>query len=172
MEKSRCKIGGIFEVECFDRFGKLRWQEKVHNMWVQEGRDYLLNSIFKNVAPSDPLYIGLWKTEANPADGWNMGNQGSTWHEATAYDEATRQEFVDGSITGTTTRQLDNDASKAVFTMSGTVTLKGAFIDTDNTKGGTSGSLLCAANFEEGDRDVLDNDIVNVKYTVGCLDDA
>ena len=172
MIESKIKIGGYFEVECFDALGKLKWKDKAKNMWVMEGRDYLLTNIFKGGTPSDPLYIGLWKTEAAVEDTWAMANNGSTWHEDGTYDEVARQEFVDGAIGGTTTRTVDNDASKAVFTMSGTVTLKGAFLSTNDTKLGTTGSLLCAAAFTEGDRAVVDNDVVNVKYTVGCADDA
>ena len=164
-------IGGIFEVECFDKHGNLKWTEKMHNIYVQQGRDYILSSIFKNVAPTDPLYVGLFKTDI-PADGWTMANNGTTWHEDSSYDEATREAFVDGAITGTTTRQLDNDGTKAEFTMNASVTLKGAFITTGSAKAGVVGSLLCACLFTEGDRAVVDNDIVKVKYTVGCKDDA
>lgn len=173
-------IGGIFEMECYRPtyseesmlfHPESQWKEKMHNIYVQEGRDYILNCIYKNTTPDDPLHVGLFKTDT-PADGWTMANNGTTWHEDTTYDEATREVFVDGAISGTTTRQLDNDGTKAEFTMSGTVTLKGAFICTLSNKGGTTGSLLCACLFTEGDRPVVDNDIVKVKYTVGCKDDA
>lgn len=173
-------IGGIFEVECLRQkynpdsmlcSREVAWREKMHNIYVLEGRDYILNTIFKNGVRDDPLYVGLFKTDT-PADGWTMANNGTTWHEDATYDEATREEFVDGAISGAATRQLDNDATKAEFTMSGTVTLKGAFITTNSVKSGVAGSLLCVCLFTEGDRPVVDNDIVKVKYTVGCKDDA
>lgn len=173
-------IGGIFELQCFRQIynpdsmlfsRELAWSEKMHNMYVQEGRDYLLNCIFKNTTPDDPLHVGLFITDT-PADGWTMANNGTTWHETSAYTQATRQPFVDGAISGTTTRQLDNDAAKAEFTMNASVTLKGAFICTLSNKGGTTGKLLCACLFTEGDRPVIDTDIVKVKYTVGCKDDG
>ena len=173
-------IGGIFVIEGYRPTyseesmlfaPELQWKEKMHNIYVQEGRDYVLNSIFKNATPTDPLYVGLFKTDT-PADNWTMANNGTTWHEDDSYDEATREEFVDGAISGTTTRQLDNDAVKAEFTMNGTVTLKGAFICTNNVKGGVLGDLLCACLFTEGDRPVIATDIVKVKYTVGCKDDG
>jgi len=173
-------IGGIFEMEClrqkynpdsmlFSR--EVAWRDKMHNIYVLEGRDYILNCIYKGTTPDDPLYVGLFEQDV-PADGWNMGNNGSTWHENQQYDETNRVEFVDGAITGAATRQLDNNGTKAQFTMNATVTLKGAFICTLNNKGGTTGSLLCACLFTEGDRPVIATDIVNVKYTVGCKDDG
>ena len=164
-------IGGIFQVDCFDKDGNLKWSEEMHNIYVLEGRDYILNTIFKNGVRDDPLYVGLFKTDT-PADGWTMANNGTTWHEDASYDEATREEFVDGAISGAATRQLDNDTTKAEFTMNGTVTLKGAFITTNSAKSGVAGSLLCACLFTEGDRPVIATDIVKVKYTVGCKDDA
>lgn len=170
---SNCKVGGVFEVECIDpRTGEVVWKTKTHNAWVLEGRDYLLTTLFKGGTRADPLYVGLWKTEESVADGWTMANNGSTWHEDTAYSEETRQEFVDGDITGTTTRQLDNDASKAEFNMNDSGTLKGAFITTSATKGDTAGSLLCATLFSDGDKPYVSGYLVRVKYTVGCADDA
>jgi len=169
--KSGFTVGGVFEVECYDKDGNLKWIDKAHNLWVQQGLEYLLTKIFKNSAPSDPLYVSLVKTTLPVTDS-SMNDNGTTWYEATEYDEATRREFVDGAITGTTTKQLDNNASKAVFTISATVTLKGAFLTTDSSKNGVIGTLLCAVAFTEGDRSVLDNDVVNVKYTVGSTDDG
>ncbi|MHC1623451.1 MAG: hypothetical protein ACXQTR_02530 [Candidatus Methanospirareceae archaeon] len=169
--KSGFKFGGVFEVTCHDKDGNLKWTDKAHNLWVQEGLEYLLDVIFKAGTRQDPLYVGLIKTTLPGTDS-SMNDNGTGWYEADEYDETTRQEFVDGAITGTTTKQLDNDASKASFTMNASVTLKGAFLATDNTKGGTTGKLLCAVAFTEGDRSVLDNDVVNVKYTVGSTDDG
>jgi hypothetical protein len=165
------KFGGIFEVECYDKNGDLKWRDEAHNLWVQEGLEYLLDVIFKNGTRVDPLYVSLIKTTLPVSDS-SMNDNGTGWFEATEYTDTVRQEFVDGAITGTTTKQLDNSDSKASFTMNDTVTLKGAFLTTDNTKGGTTGILLCAVAFTEGDRDVLAEDIVNVKYTVGSADDG
>ena len=162
-------IGGVFEIECYDKDGELKWKDDAHNMWVQEGRDYILNVIFKNGTRNDPLYVGLFEQET-PSDDWTMSNNGTTWHENTDYSESARQEFIDGDISGTTTRQLDNDDNIATFSITASATLKGAFLTTDNTKGGTSGTLLCAATFDEGDRNVTNGDTVKVKYTVGCQD--
>lgn len=173
--KDRFRFGGVFEVTCHDKDGNLKWTDKAHNLWVQEGLEYLLTKIFKNSAPSDPLYVGLVKTTLPVTDSSmndnGGGGAGTAWYEATEYTAGARQEFVDGAITGTTTKQLDNDASKAAFTMNGTVTLKGAFLATSATTG-KNGELLCGVAFTEGDRAVVADDVVNVKYTVGSTDDG
>lgn len=52
-----------------------------------------------------------------------------------------------GSVTGTTTASVDNSASSASFGINATVTVAGAFIITDGTKGGTAGTLIGACDF-------------------------
>lgn len=165
MPEGNFGIGGYFEVECFDKDGNLKWKDHSKNIYVQEGRDYVLNSIFKNTTPDDPLFIGLF-AGAVPADGWTGGN--ANGNENSSYTEGFHQEFVDGAISGSTTRQLDNDASKATFNMDATVTLKGAYMTNESAKDSATGTLLCASQFNESDRSVVSADIVKVKYTVGC----
>lgn len=165
MSQGNFGIGGHFEVECYGKDGKLKWKDRSKNIYVQEGRDYVLNSIFKNSAPDDPLFIGLF-AGAVPADGWTNGN--ANGNENSSYTEGFHQEFVDGSLSGAATRQLDNDASKATFNMDASVTLKGAYMTNESAKDSATGTLLCASQFNESDRSVVSDDIVKVKYTVGC----
>ena len=61
---------------------------------------------------------------------------------------------------------VTNSASKAAFTMNATTTVGGAFLTSNNTKGGTTGTLFSAADFSSpGDRSVVSGDILNVTYT-------
>jgi len=61
---------------------------------------------------------------------------------------------------------VTNTASKAVFTINGTTTVGGAFLTSNDTKGGTTGTLFSAADFQSpGDRSVVSGDILNVTYT-------
>ena len=168
--KSIARLHNEVVVECFDRYGRLKWRRRSPNMYVQEGRDYILNTIFKNGTRYDPLYVLLHN--GTPADDWTMANNGSTWTEITDYDESTRPEFVDGSISGTTTRQLDNSASKATFTMNAGGTVSGAGLCTTSVKGSTTGILLCAAGFTEGSVSYVATDVINVTYIVGFKDDS
>jgi hypothetical protein len=50
--------------------------------------------------------------------------------------------------------------------MNDTTTIAGAFLTTDDTKGGTSGTLFSVSNFTApGDRAVVSGDTLNVTYT-------
>ena len=51
------------------------------------------------------------------------------------------------------------------FNINATATIAGAFVTTDNTKGGTTGTLYSVKNFTGGDRAVASGDILNVSYT-------
>jgi hypothetical protein len=60
---------------------------------------------------------------------------------------------------------ITNSSSVAVFSMNGTTVVGGAFLTSDNTKGGTTGILFSAGDFQSpGDRSVVDGDTLNVTY--------
>jgi hypothetical protein len=58
-------------------------------------------------------------------------------------------------------------ASPAVFSINATTTVGGAFLISNNTKGGTTGVLFSAADFAApGDRAVVNGDTLNVTITL------
>jgi hypothetical protein len=59
-----------------------------------------------------------------------------------------------------------NSASPASYTINATATVGGAFLISNNTKGGTTGVLFSASDFSApGDRVVASGDTLNVTYT-------
>jgi hypothetical protein len=60
-----------------------------------------------------------------------------------------------------------NSASPASFNINATATVGGAFLTSNNTKSGTTGTLFSAADFgAPGDRSVANGDVLNVTYTL------
>lgn len=60
----------------------------------------------------------------------------------------------------------DNDR-KAVFTISSnSTTIGGAFVTTNNTKGGSTGTLYGGGAFSAGDKTIDDNDTLTVTVTL------
>ena len=43
MEKSKVKLGGVFDVVCRDKDGRVKWVEKAHNLVTNEGLDHILD---------------------------------------------------------------------------------------------------------------------------------
>lgn len=85
------------------------------------------------------------------------------WLEMTGYSEGVRQPWGQGAAA---TRAITN-ASPVLFTSSGTATVNGMFITSQNTKAGTTGVLWSAGQFTGGPASVVLNDELRVTYAVG-----
>ena len=161
--------GGVFTVTCFDKDGNLKWESKSPNLVVDVGLEDMTDKYFNGSSYDAFWYIGLYGAAASndPAATDTMSSHAG-WTEVTAYSQSTRPQCVFGasdiSTSGTST--IDNSGSVAVFTMNATTTVGGAFLTSNNTKNGTSGTLFSAADFESpGDRSVVLGDTINVTYT-------
>jgi hypothetical protein len=112
-------------------------------------------------------YLGLYGAAASnsPAAGDTMSSH-IGWTEVTAYSQATRPAATFAAATNANPSVVTNTASKASYSINGTTTVGGAFLTSDNTKGGTTGTLFSAADFSApGDRSVVNGDTLNVTYT-------
>jgi hypothetical protein len=159
--------GGAFLVQCFDASGALKWQAEKHNLVVNVGLKDMNDKYFTGSGYSAAWYIGLYGAAASndPAAGDTMASHAG-WTEVTDYSQTTRPACAFGAATTADPSVISNSASVATFSINATVTVGGAFLTSDNTKGGTSGVLFSAADFESpGDRDVVSGDTVTVTYT-------
>jgi hypothetical protein len=87
------------------------------------------------------------------------------WTEVTDYSNSERPTATFGSATVADPSVIDNSGSVAVFNINGTTTVGGAFLSSDDTKGGSTGILFSAADFQSpGDRSVTSGDTLNVTY--------
>ena len=162
------KGGGVFTVTCFDKDGNLKWEAKSHNLVVDVGLNDMNTKYFKGSGYTAAWYIGLYGSGAtnDPAASDTMSSHAG-WTEVTAYSQATRPQCNFGSASADSpgTSIISNSGSVAVFSINGTTTVGGAFLTSDNTKGGTAGTLFSAADFQSpGDRSVVDGDTLNVTY--------
>jgi hypothetical protein len=153
-------MSSIYHVECFDKDGNLKWEETVKNTVVNAGLNDLLTQYFKGSSYSAVFYVGL-KDSGTIAAGDTMASHAG-WTEDTNYSNGSRPALTLGSVAS---QSVDNSASKAVFNISGTTTIYGAFVTTNSTKGGTTGTLYGAADFSAS-RSVLNGDTLNVTITL------
>ena len=160
------KGGGVFTVTCFDKDGNLKWEAQSPNLVVNVGLQDMNTKYFKGSGYTAAWYIGLYGSGStnDPAAGDTMASHAG-WTEVTAYSQATRPAATFGTATTADPSVIDNSGSVAVFSINGTTTVGGAFLTSDNTKGGTAGTLFSAADFQSpGDRSVVDGDTLNVTY--------
>ena len=159
--------GGVFTVQCIDKDGNLKWEEKNHNLVVNVGLKDMNDKYFTGSAYTATWFIGLYGSGAtnNPAAGDTAASHAG-WVEVTAYSQATRPSAVFAAATTADPSVITNSASVAVFSINATTTVGGAFLISNNTKGGTTGVLFSASDFTSpGDRAVVSGDTLNVTYT-------
>lgn len=157
------EITHSFLFEAYDKFGRLKWREVIEcNLVVNTGLDDILDKYYKGSAYTAAHYCGLTDGTPSVAAGDTMASHAG-WTEVTAYDEANRQTITWGTVSS---QSVDNSASKAVFTISSNdTTIGGAFVTTNNTKGGSTGTLVGGAAFSGGDKVLDDDDVLNVTVT-------
>jgi hypothetical protein len=162
------KATGRFVIECYDKDGKLKWVDDSKNLVVNVGLQYMAGTALDgSTARITSWYLGLYGAASsnNPAAGDTMSSHAG-WTEVTDYTEATRPAATFVAATTANPSVVTNSASKAQFTMNATVTVGGAFLTSNNTKGGTTGTLFSAKDFDSpGDRAVVSGDVVLVTYT-------
>ena len=162
------KATGRFVIECYDKDGKLKWVDDSKNLVVNVGLQYMAGTALDgSTARITSWYLGLYGAASsnNPAAGDTMSSHAG-WTEVTDYTEATRPAATFVAATTANPSVVTNSASKAQFTMNATTTVGGAFLTSNNTKGGTSGTLFSAKDFNSpGDRSVVSGDVVLVTYT-------
>lgn len=161
------KATGKYVVECFDKDGNLKWVAETPNLVVNVGLQYMAGTALTSTAQITTWYVGLYGAAASntPAAGDTMSSHAG-WTEVTDYSESTRVAATFAAATNANPSVVTNTASKAVFTINGTTTVGGAFLTSGSAKGGTTGTLFSAADFQSpGDRSVVSGDILNVTYT-------
>ena len=165
--ESTAKAGGVFHIQCHDAQGNLKWEAEKHNLVVNEGLQDMNTKYFTGSGYTAAWYIGLYGAASsnNPAASDTAASHAG-WTEVTAYSQATRPAATFGTATTADPSVISNSASPATYSINGTTVVGGAFLISDNTKGGTTGILFSAADFQSpGDRSVVNGDTLTVTYT-------
>lgn len=165
MSGESARAGGVFTVKCFDKDGNLKWEESAHNLVVNEGLQDMNTQFFKGVTYTAAWYLGL-VTGPGAGNTYAAGNTLTShvgWTEDSNYS-GNRKAVTFGTATTADPSVIDNSGSPAIFNITGSTTIAGAFLTNVNT--GTSGILFSVANFQApGDRSVVSGDTLSVTYT-------
>lgn len=161
-------LGMQYRVRCLDAQGREKWVEDFHNTVMTVGKNFVLDTVFRGSSYTAAFYFGLISSVSYSAiAAADTMSSHAGWTEAGAsnapnYDESARPAATFGSAASA--GAISNSAV-SVFTIAATGTVKGAFLTTNSTKGGTTGTLINAGLFSQGDRAVVDNDVIQVSGT-------
>lgn len=165
------RIVSHHRLECFAYNGGPRlWCVEADNLVTTQGLNDLLDKYFKGSTYTATWFVGLvdnagfttyaaGDTAAQITTDASGANQ---WGEVTEYDEGTRPALTLGTPAG---GSVDNSASKAVFTMNSSLTVRGAFIVSSSTKAGTAGVLYCEVDFSAA-QPVISGNVLNETTTL------
>ena len=158
---------GVYTLECLDAQGNLKWKQDISNLVVNGGLQDMNAKYFTGSSYTATWYVGLYGAAASntPAAG-DTASSHAGWTEITPYSNATRPTCTFGTPTTANPSVATNSASPAAFSINTTATVGGAFLISNSTKGGTTGVLFSASDFQApGDRTVASGDTLNVTYT-------
>jgi hypothetical protein len=167
-----------FAVELW-RAGELVHKDICYNAVTNEGKNYLLNVMFKSGTPSTTWYVGIINNSGwgsvNVADTYDAIDQaGNAWDEWASYTDTnntantqTRPVWNAGtvasqSLTSLTTSTIDmtaNGVLKGLFIVAGA----NASLKSDHTA--ANNYLWCTTLFTAGDVTVINGDQLKVTYT-------
>lgn len=143
LPSAKLAVGGFFHVEHF-RENELIDEFNTENLVVNEGLDHVLNTVLHAGGQITTWYLGLFEGNYTPTSALTAATVTASSTESTAYDETTRQEYVEAASSG---QSVTNAASKATFTMNATKNIYGAFLVSASAKSATTGTLMSAARF-------------------------
>lgn len=150
-----------YKFECI-RNGELIWVDEFDNLVTTVGLNDSLDKHFKASAYTAAWFVGLTDGTPTFAAGDTMASHAG-WVEVPNYTEAARPALTLGTVAA---GSVDNSASKATFTITGTVTVGGGFIVNAGTKYYTSGTIYGGGAFTGGDRSLVADDTLNVTVTL------
>jgi hypothetical protein len=157
---------GWFNVEVFDKEGRIKGCYSFPNGITNEGKDKILDDMFNDgtQTANNSWFIGLIDSSGYTglADSDTMSSHAG-WNEFTTYSEANRVAWGSGAAAS----QSTTNASPATFNVNGSGTVNGVFVTTNNTKSGTSGTLWATALFSAA-VPVSNGDQLRITYTVSA----
>tara|TARA_Y100000310_G_scaffold77141_2_gene73683 strand:+ start:546 stop:1094 length:549 start_codon:yes stop_codon:yes gene_type:complete len=154
------KLENTWTVICKDAKGREKWREVNDNLVTNAGLNDILDKYLKGSSYTAAWYVGL--KGAGTAIAADTMSSHSSWSEITDYSQSVRPTLTLGTVSS---QSVDNSASVETYSINGTATVAGAFLNTDSTKSGTTGTLYGVVDFSSS-RSVLSGDTLEVTVTL------
>lgn len=153
--------------EYFDRINGGEWT-RTENLIPTEGLAHILNVALGTTPKPASYHLALFSAAAQPAANWTAASFASTASEIVSmtegYSSATRPTWTPAN---TATNSIDNMAAVAKVTMktASTLTVQGAAMLTNSSKGSTAGALISASKYA-APRVFQDGDTYEIGYRI------
>jgi hypothetical protein len=142
-------------------FGKV-WEDTYSNVVTDVGANELLDKGLAGSAYTAAFYLGLISSTGYsgvPVAANTMASH-ATWTEDQQYSQGARP----AAAWSAAAARSKAFSSAATFTLNATTTIKGSFLTTNSTKGGTTGILYSAGLFTGGDQPGVSGNTLTVSY--------
>lgn len=155
----KIKAQGVFNITIRRRDGEVK-KYKFYNGVTVVGINDLLDAGFSAGTQRTSWYFGLIDNSgfSTLSENDTMSSHAG-WSESTAYSDATRRIWN----AGTPSSKKITTTVASTFNINASATLRGLFLCSDNTKGGTSGILWATGLFDSVET-VGNGDSVDVEY--------
>jgi len=151
---------------CRNADGSIAWESGIgvptKNGIVTAGINLLFNVMFGATSKSAAWYLGLISSGSySQLQAADTMSSHAGWIEETAnYSQSTRPQWSPASASAGSI----SNSSAVVFTITGSVTVKGVFVTDNSTKSGTTGNLWATALFTSGDQALVNGQSLEVTY--------
>jgi hypothetical protein len=150
LEESCLAFHGIVTLDHY-RKGELIHTQTGGNIFTTEGRNHLLDIIFRAQTTNAAIYMGIFKSNQVPAAADTAAakiGSGKTYDECLDADYTPNTNRPAYTIAAAGSSICTNAASPAVFTIvAASITIYGAFLCNVATKTASTGVLICAKAF-------------------------
>lgn len=153
--------------EYYDRINGGEWT-RTENLIPTEGLVHILNVALGTTPKPASYHLALFSAAAQPAANWTAASFASTASEIVSmtegYSSATRPTWTPAN---TATNSIDNMAAVAKVTMktASSLTVQGAAMLTNSSKGSTAGALISASKYA-APRVFQDGDTYEIGYRI------
>lgn len=153
--------------EYYDRINGGEWT-RTENLIPTEGLAHILNVALGTTPKPASYHLALFSAAAQPAANWTAASFASAASEIVSmtegYSSATRPTWTPAN---TATNSIDNMAAVAKVTMktASSLTVQGAAMLTNSSKGSTAGALISASKYA-APRVFQDGDTYEIGYRI------
>jgi len=153
---------GYYTATCYGPDGAVKWTDDIHNLVLTAGKNHALDNYLAGSAYTATWFMGLvGSTSFTAIAAADTAASHAGWTEETNYSAGARPTAA-FSAAASGAKAL---SAALTFTMSAGATVKGAFLVSNSTKGGTTGTIYSAGLFTGGDKVLASGDSLAISYS-------